>query len=144
MGETSTCKGRSRASKGTASALAGSAPLLLTPSPLGISVPANGPLSLQLQGAGRLENLADLLPLGEDRVSGQFATDIAVGGTVAAPSASGRLRLSDGRYENFATGAVLTNLQAEAVGDRDRINLTSFVGRRQLQAGASKRRAMSC
>ncbi len=89
-------------------------------------MPANGPLSLQLRGAGRLENLADLLPLGEDRVSGQFATDIAIGGTVAAPSASGRLKLSDGRYENFATGAVLTNLQAEAVGDRDRITLTSF------------------
>src|SRR5262249_60197225 len=88
--------------------------------------PANGPLSFQLQGAGRLENLADLLPLGEDRVSGQFAADITVGGTVATPSASGRLKLSDGRYENFATGAVLTNLQAEAAGDRDRITLTSF------------------
>jgi translocation and assembly module TamB len=112
--------------KGDSISLAGSAPLLLTPAPLGISVPANGPLSLQLQGAGRLENLADLLPLGEDRVSGQFAADITVGGTVAAPSASGRLKLSDGRYENFATGAVLTSLQTEAVGDRDRITLTSF------------------
>jgi translocation and assembly module TamB len=112
--------------KGDSISLAGSAPLLLTPSPLGISVPANGPLNLQLQGAGRLENLADLLPLGEDRVSGQFATDVAVGGTVAAPSASGRLKLLDGRYENFATGMVLTNLQAEAVGDRNRLTLTSF------------------
>jgi translocation and assembly module TamB len=111
--------------KGDSISLAGSAPLLLTPSPLGVSVPANGPLSLRLQGAGRLENLADLLPLGEDRVSGQFAADIAVGGTVAAPSASGRLKISEGRYENFATGAVLTNLQVEAAGDRDRITLTS-------------------
>jgi translocation and assembly module TamB len=112
--------------RGDSISLAGSAPLLLTPSPLGISVPASGPLSFQLRGAGQLENLADLLPLGEDRVSGRFAADIAVGGTVAAPSASGRLKLSEGRYENFATGAVLTNLQAEAVGDRDRINLSSF------------------
>jgi translocation and assembly module TamB len=112
--------------KGDSISLAGSAPLLLTPSPLGISIPANGALSLKLQGAGRLENLADLLPLGEDRVSGQFAADIAAAGTVAAPSASGRLKLSDGRYENFATGAVLTNLQAEAVGDRNRITLNSF------------------
>jgi translocation and assembly module TamB len=111
--------------RGDSISLAGSVPLLLT-SPLGISVPANGPLSFQLRGAGRLENLADLLPLGEDRISGKFATDIAVGGTVAAPSASGRLNLSDGRYENFATGMVLTNLQAEAVGDRDRINLSSL------------------
>ena len=119
-------KGQVTGLKGDSISLAGSAPLLLTPSPLGISVPANGPLSFQLRGAGRLENLADLLPLGEDRVSGQFATDIAIGGTVAAPSASGRLKLSEGRYESFATGAVLNNLQAEAVGDRDRLTLTSF------------------
>ena len=112
--------------KGDTIALAGSAPLLLTPSPLGISVPPEGRLSLKLQGSGQLEHLADLLPLGEDRVSGHFAADISVGGTVAAPAANGRLRLSDARYENFATGAVLTNMQADLVGDRDRFTLTSF------------------
>ena len=105
---------------------AGSAPFLLTPSPLGLSVPPEGRLGLQLRGAGQIEHLADLLPLGEDRVSGRFAADIAVGGTVAAPSANGRVRLSDARYENFATGAVLTNMQADLVGDRDRLTLTSF------------------
>ena len=125
-GRTIDLKGQVTGLRGDRISLAGSAPLLLTPSPLGISVPASGPLSFQLRGAGRLENLADLLPLGEDRVSGQFAADIAIGGTVAAPSASGRFKLSEGRYENFATGMVLTNLQAEAVGDRDRINLSSL------------------
>jgi translocation and assembly module TamB len=119
-------KGQVTGLKGDTISFAGSAPLLLTPSPLGISVPPAGRLSLQLQGAGQLEHLADLLPLGEDRVSGRFAADVAVGGTVAAPAANGRLRLSDARYENFATGAVLTNMQAEVVGDRDRFTLASF------------------
>jgi translocation and assembly module TamB len=105
---------------------AGAVPLLLTPSPLGLSVPPAGRLDLQLRGVGQLEHLADLLPLGEDRVSGHFAANLAVGGTVAAPSANGRVRLSDGRYENFATGAVLTNMQADLVGDRDRLTLSSF------------------
>jgi translocation and assembly module TamB len=105
---------------------AGSAPLLLTPSPLGLSVPPAGRLSFQLRGAGQIEHMADLLPLGEDRVSGHFAADIAVEGTVAAPSVNGRVRLSDARYENFATGAVLTNMQADLVGDRDRLTLSSF------------------
>ncbi len=104
----------------------GSAPLVLKPAPLGISVPPDGRLALELRGEGQLEHLADLLPLGEDRVSGRFAADVAVGGTVASPAANGRLRLSDGRYENFATGAVLTNMQADLVGDRDRFTLTSF------------------
>src|SRR5262249_8349655 len=70
--------------------------------------------------------LADLLPLGEDRVTGRFAADVVVGGTVASPAANGRLKLSDTRYENFATGALLTNMQADLIGDRDRFTLTSF------------------
>ncbi len=49
-----------------------------------------------------------------------------MGGTVASPAARGSLKLSDGHYENFATGAVLNNMQAELVGDRDRFTLTSF------------------
>ncbi len=119
-------KGQVTGLKGDTISFAGSAPLLLTPSPLGISVPPAGRLTLQLQGAGQLEHLADLLPLGEDRVSGRFAADINVGGTVASPAANGRLRLSDARYENLATGAVLTKMQADVVGDRDRFTLASF------------------
>ena len=119
-------KGQVTGLKGDTVTLAGAVPLLLTPSPLGISVPPEGRLSLQLQGAGELQNLADLLPLGEDRISGHFAADIAVDGTVASPSASGRLRISDARYENFVTGGVLTNMRAELVGDRDHFTLASL------------------
>jgi translocation and assembly module TamB len=119
-------KGQVTGLEGDRVALTGSVPLLLTPTPLGISVPSDGRLALQVQGAGQIEHLADLLPLGEDRVSGHFAADAAVGGTVASPAARGSLRLSDGRYENFATGAVLNKMQADLVGDRDRFTLTSF------------------
>jgi translocation and assembly module TamB len=119
-------KGQVTGLKGDTIGFSGSLPLLLTPAPLGISVPPEGRLALQLQGAGQLEHLADLLPLGEDRVSGRFAADVAVGGTIVSPAANGRLRLSDARYENFATGAVLTKMRADLVGDRDRFTLTSF------------------
>jgi translocation and assembly module TamB len=119
-------KGQVTGLKGDTISFGGSAPLLLTPSPLAISVPPEGRLSLQVQGVGQLEHLGDLLPLGEDRVGGHFSADISVGGTVAAPAANGRLKLSDARYENFATGAVLTNMQADLVGDRDSFTLTSF------------------
>src|SRR4029077_18150926 len=63
--------------------------LWLTPAPLEISVPPEGRLALQVQGAGQLEHLADLLPLGEDRISGRFAADIAVGGMGRSPAATG-------------------------------------------------------
>ncbi len=119
-------KGQVTGLEGDQLGLTGSVPLLLTPAPLGISVPSDGRLALQVQGAGQIEHLADLLPLGEDRMSGHFVADAAVGGTVASPAARGSLKLSDGRYENFATGAVLSNMQADLVGDRDRFTLTSF------------------
>jgi translocation and assembly module TamB len=118
--------GRVTGLKGDQVSFGGSVPVLLRPAPLGVSVPPDGRLALQLQGGGRIEQLADLLPLGEDRVSGRFDANVTVGGTVAAPAANGRIRLSDARYENFATGAVLTNMQADVVGNRDRLTLTSF------------------
>ncbi|MGH7062423.1 MAG: hypothetical protein ACREFH_18675, partial [Stellaceae bacterium] len=54
--------------KGDNIAFGGSVPLRLNRAPFGISVPADGRLALNLRGSGLLENLADLLPLGEDRV----------------------------------------------------------------------------
>ncbi len=104
----------------------GSLPMVLNRAPFGITVPPQGPLALRLQGGGDISHLADLLPLGEDRLSGRFAADITVGGTVAAPAANGALRLAEARYENFASGAVLTNLEALVVGDRDRFRLASL------------------
>jgi translocation and assembly module TamB len=106
--------------------LSGSLPLLLTRAPIGVSLPPQGRLALKVEGLGRLDHLADLLPIGEDRLSGKFAADLAVGGTVAAPAASGKLTLADADYENFASGAVLKKMNATLVGDRDRLTLSTF------------------
>jgi translocation and assembly module TamB len=107
-------------------AFTGSLPLLWTPAPMGISIPKQGRLAMSLRGGGEIGRLADLLPLGEDRLSGKFTADLSVSGTVGAPAASGRLRLSDGRYENFTSGAVLTDLRAELVGGGDSFQLASL------------------
>jgi translocation and assembly module TamB len=107
-------------------AFTGSLPLLLNPAPLGISLPPQGRLALRIEGGGDIAHLADLLPLGEDRLSGKFTADVSVGGTVAAPAASGRLQLSGARYQNFASGAALNNLNAELLGNGDRFQLASL------------------
>ncbi|HEV7996043.1 MAG TPA: translocation/assembly module TamB domain-containing protein [Stellaceae bacterium] len=125
-GRTIDLQGRVTGLTGDRISVAGSLPLVLTRAPLGISLPPRDALSLRLQGGGELSHLADLLPLGEDRLSGRFTADVAVGGTIASPAASGRLQLSGVRYENFATGAVLTNLSADLFGDRDRFKLASL------------------
>ncbi len=107
-------------------AFTGSAPLVLNRNPLGISMPPQGRLAVRIEGGGRLDHFADLLPLGEDRLTGKFAVDLTVGGTVANPDAGGRVTLSDARYQNFATGAALTGMQATIVGNRDRLNVVSL------------------
>ena len=48
---------------------------------------------------------------------------------MAAPAASGRLTVTNGRYENFATGAVLKDLRLDIVGDRDRLTIREFAAR---------------
>jgi translocation and assembly module TamB len=118
--------GRVSGLKGETIRLTGSVPLVLRPAPFAISLPPQGHLALRAQGAGELANLADLLPLGEDRFTGRFALDLSVNGTVGAPAASGQLTVSDGRYENFATGAVLTKMKVDLAGDRDRLILREF------------------
>jgi len=112
--------------KGETIGVTGTAPLVLRPAPLALSVPPQGRLALRVQGAGDLANLADLLPLGEDRITGRFALDVSLAGTVGAPAAGGSLTISDGRYENFATGAVLTKMKVDLAGDRDRLTLREF------------------
>jgi translocation and assembly module TamB len=66
------------------------------------------------------------LPIGENRLSGKFDADLSLAGTVAMPAAAGRIKIMHGRIENFASGAVLTNLEAMLTGDRSRLALTSF------------------
>jgi len=80
--------GKASGLKGETIGLTGSIPLLLRPAPLAVSVPPQGRLALRVQGAGELANLADLLPLGEDRITGRFALDVSLDGTVGAPGAA--------------------------------------------------------
>ena len=121
--------GRVAGVKGEALGLSGSVPLAFDAQSLSIAIPPQGRLALRVHGAGEIANLADLLPLGEDQVAGRFSLDAAVNGTVAAPAASGRLTVTGGRYENFATGAVLNDIRLDITGDRDRLAIREFSAR---------------
>jgi translocation and assembly module TamB len=118
--------GHVRGLKGDALTISGEAPLVFTQSPFGITLPPQGRLALRLQGAGEIGNITDLLPLGEDRITGHFTLDGGVTGTLAAPAASGHLTITEGRYANFATGAVLTHLRTDVSGDGDRVAVREF------------------
>jgi translocation and assembly module TamB len=133
LSATANWNGRSLDTQGRVTGLPGdriaftaSAPLVLSRTPLSLSAPPQGRLAMRIEGGGSLDHFADLLPLGEDRLSGKFAIDLTVGGTVGNPEAGGRITLSHARYLNFGTGAVLTGMQATILGNRDRLTLTSL------------------
>jgi translocation and assembly module TamB len=70
--------------------------------------------------------LAQVLPLGEDRVSGHYQLALDITGTVKSPDASGRLAVDNGRYAGHAFGTTISGISAELTGDRTRLRLTRF------------------
>ncbi|HKW54097.1 MAG TPA: translocation/assembly module TamB domain-containing protein, partial [Stellaceae bacterium] len=119
-------KGRLAGPENAAIGFTGAVPLVLNAKTLAPSLPPNGALAFHVEGDGELANLVDLLPLGEDRLAGKFTIDVSVGGTVAAPAASGQLSLRNGRYESLSYGTILTGISFDLVGNRDRLVLQRF------------------
>jgi translocation and assembly module TamB len=118
--------GRVAGPKGEVIDLSGAVPIKLTQHPFSATLPSNGALSLQIKGDGQLENFADLLPIGEDRLSGHYHLDLSATGTIAAPTASGHVTLDHGHYESLSFGTVLDGMTLDLAGDRDRIVVRQF------------------
>jgi translocation and assembly module TamB len=127
-GAVATVKGRLAGPQHAALGFTGSVPLTLDAARLIPHVPPQGALALRLEGEGDLAHLADLLPIGEDRLAGRFAIDLSVAGTVAAPQASGRLTVRDGHYESSFWGTALNGVAFDLVGANDRLLLKDFTG----------------
>lgn len=121
-------KGKLDGLKDQAIGFYGHGPLQIKPDLSGVVIPPDGSIQLKLEGAGRLETLSEILPLGEDRVSGAFTIDLSVGGTVAHPEAGGRLAVSDGQYDNDASGMTLRALTIELAGNQQSFVLKSLTG----------------
>jgi translocation and assembly module TamB len=108
-------------------ALTGSAPLAFDMATLTPRISPDANLALVLKGGGRLENLSSIVPLGEDRLSGAFTIDVAVGGTVAALRPSGRVTITGGRYTNMALGTELDGVELSLTGAGDRFKLDRLI-----------------
>lgn len=109
--------------------LRAAAPLVLDPDTLAVSVPPRGALSASAQGNFQLARLNDLLAASGDRVGGTLAVDVRAEGTVGDPRLGGAVTITGGRYENQASGAVITNIAARLVGDGQVFTLQSLTGR---------------
>ena len=105
---------------GEALSLTGAAPLAFDLATLAPRVPRDASLALTVKGGGKLENLSSIVPLGEDRIAGNFSIDVAVGGTMASPRPNGHVAITAGRYTNMSLGTELDgiDLSLTSAGER--------------------------
>ncbi|MFP5517224.1 MAG: translocation/assembly module TamB domain-containing protein [Alphaproteobacteria bacterium] len=104
-------------------------PLVMDPDSYAVSLPPNGALEAAIDGTLDLSLANDILASSGDRARGSLQLDVRAGGTVEKPSLGGSVVLANGRYENRASGAVISNIQARLVGDGDVFTIQSFQGR---------------
>ena len=121
-----TTKGRLAGPNNAALGFSGRVPFVVEAPGLTPRLPPQGALAFHLEGGGELANLADIAPLGEDRISGHFTVDVSIAGTVASPEASGRLSVRNGRYESLFWGTTLTGIDFDLVGSRQQLVLQNF------------------
>jgi len=108
---------------GESLALTGSVPFAFDLGTLQPRVVRNASLALAVKGGGKLENLTSIVPLGEDRISGNFSIDVDVSGTTAAPHPNGRIAITGGHYANMALGTELDGIDLALTTSGDRFVL---------------------
>ena len=87
------------------------------------------PLVIDLVWKGEVAEALALVPLGEDALRGRIQADLRLAGTMASPRVTGRATVEGGRYENAASGLVLTDLRALVEGTGDMLELRELSAR---------------
>lgn len=96
---------------------------------LAVAMAPAAPLDGALAGTVDLARFNDLLAVSGDRVRGRLDVDLGLEGTLAEPALTGTVLLAEGRYENQATGAVITDIAARIVGAGRTLRIAQFEGR---------------
>lgn len=93
-----------------------------------VSAPMGGSGALDgtVRGVIDLALVPSLVDLRGDALAGRLDLDLALGGSLDVPQASGRATLRDGAYESASAGTVLRNLAAEVVGGNRQLRLASL------------------
>jgi translocation and assembly module TamB len=88
-----------------------------------------GAMDLRAAGAVDLAVTDPILTPNGQQLRGQVTLDATVAGTIAAPQLRGTVRLANGRIQDFALGALITDVNAEIVASGDTIRIARFTGR---------------
>lgn len=112
--------------------LASSANLILpmeaSAAPFHLAVIKDKPLQGTFQANGEVQPLWDLFLGGERTLGGKLTAQVAIGGTPGDPKATGRADLTDGLFDDYATGLKLRQVTLGAALNTDSITIDRFSG----------------
>lgn len=75
---------------------------------------------------GQIEEFLDFLDLGPHRLEGQCSCDLRFSNTLFSPLLAGKIFFENGSYENYYTGTLLTNIQADFLAEKNQIFLRNL------------------
>ncbi|MEX1154738.1 translocation/assembly module TamB domain-containing protein, partial [Parvibaculum sp.] len=114
--------------------LEASLPLMRDPAGAWPVLPARGAVNGNLTWHGPMASLMALADLPGQRLAGDAEMALSATGDISAPVFSGKAHLTNGTFENFATGTVLRDLEIGIEGARsERLSFT--LGARDNSAG---------
>src|SRR6202012_4895595 len=96
--------------------------------PFKLEVLKDRPLQGDFQAEGQIQPLWDLFLGGERTLGGKLAAKIAIGGTPGDPKLTGRADLTDGLFDDYASGLKLRQVVLGAALNTDSITIDRFSG----------------
>jgi translocation and assembly module TamB len=96
--------------------------------PFRIAIANRKPLRGKFSAAGEIRPLWDLLIGGERSLSGAVRADGTLGGSLAAPTATGQVAVDNGRFDDGPTGLSLRNVSLKAAFADNAVSVTEATG----------------
>ncbi len=103
-------------------------PVDASAAPFRLAVIKDRPLQGNFEADGQVQPLWDLFLGGERTLGGKLAARINIGGTAADPKLTGRADLTDGLFDDYATGLKLRQVTLGAALNTDSITIDRFSG----------------
>lgn len=103
-------------------------PMNASAAPFHFAVLKDRPLQGTFQANGEIQPLWDLFLGGERTVGGKLAAQIGLSGTLEDPKLTGRADLTDGLFDDYATGLKLRQVSLGAALNSDSVTIDRFSG----------------
>ena len=104
-------------------------PVEASAAPLHLAIVRNRPIQGRIVANGEVQPLWDLFYGGDRELGGDVRLNASLGGTLGDPQITGQAQVSGGRLDDYASGLVLTNLQATVAMDTHQITLNSLTAK---------------